>query len=269
MTAPDIPIIRGRRPVVHEKEYREWSKYESGSADIDAAQVPGPFPEPWLNVVRAFEPASMPAFDRLLSSADLRRRIRGTVLDIGAGSCWLTAKVSLLPDVDRVFSVDLSEGFLCGAGLRVLRHLGAEMSKVTFVASDFNELPLESGLADCAFLFATLHHSLAPIRTLREVGRCVRTGGVMFILENPASVRKIRQARRTALGLSADVTEIAYTLGELEYLIDVAAIGKASRFTYDILSSAKKMPLRRLVRRFGLENVLLDPPTYLWAIEKP
>ena len=269
MGLDNIQIVYGKRPKKHEKEYIELLHYESGESDIDASKVAGPFSDPWLNVINAYEPASIPAFDRVLGIDYLREKIRGKVLDVGAGTCWLTAKTSLLPTVDQVFALDLSEKFMCTTGIRILKYFNAELRKITFVISDFNEIPLEEESLDCAFLFATIHHSLSPIRTLQEVARCLKKKGVLMILENPCSVIKIRKGRRKALELSKNVTEIAYTRGELEYMAEVANIGKVENFTFDILSSRGiKMVVRKILRHLGVEDGLINPPTYLFVVEK-
>ena len=90
-----------------------------------------------------------------------------------------------------------------------------------------------------------------------------------MILENPCSVLKIRQGRRRALELSKSVTEMAYTRGELGYMAEVANIGTVESFPFDILSSrGVKMVVRKLLRHFSVEHVLLNPPTYLFVVEK-
>ncbi len=264
-----IPIIYGRKPNINKKEFIELLHYESGQADIDASKIRGPFSESWLNVISVYEPASMPAFDQILSSDYLRGKIYGKVLDVGAGTCWLTAKLSLLQDVEQVFALDLSEKFICSTGVRILKYFNAEFHKVTFVVSDFNEIPLTNETLDCAFLFAVIHHSLSPIKTLQEIARCLKKGGVLMILENPSSLIKIRHIRRGSLGLSKNVMEIAYTKGELEYLIEVANIGKIQKFSFDILSSGGiKMVVRKILRYLGIEDLLINPPTYLFLVEK-
>ena len=262
-------VIHGKKPKAHEKEFSEMLKYESGQADIDANQVPGPFSEPWLNVIHAYEPASMPAFEEVLKTDILSEKIHGKVLDVGAGTCWLTAKVSLLPCVEQVFALDLSEKFLSTTSARILKYFHADVNKVTFVISDFSEIPLEDESVDCALLFASIHHSLSPIKTLQEVGRCLKKKGALMVLESPCSVVGIRNGRRRALEQSNAVTEIAYTKAELEYLIEVANIGKVQCFPFDVLSRRGiKMVVRKILRYLGVEDVLLNPPTYLFLVEK-
>lgn len=264
-----VPVIRGRAPKEGEKEFIEKMNTESGQADVAAAQVAGAHAEPWLNVLHSHEPASLPGFELILREPRVRERLRGKALDVGAGTCWLTAKLSRLPEVEQVFALDLSERFLSTTGLRVMKHFEADVSKVSFVVSDFNEIPLESDSLDCAFLWAAIHHSLAPIKTIQEVGRCLKKGGTLFIFESPCSVRKIRDARARMLALSESVTEIAYTRGELEYLIQNARVGELETLPVDALSRGGwRMAVRQGLRRLGVEDVLINPPCYLFMVRK-
>lgn len=265
----EIPVLRGRLPRAHEPEHRERMHYESGRADRDAAAVPGGHEEPWLNVLEAYEPGSMPTFRWITGEESLRRHLCGQVLDVGAGTCWLTAQAALLPEVEHVFAVDLSERFLTTTGGRMLEHFRVEPRKVTWVASDFNDMPLKDGSVDCALLFAAIHHSRSPIKTLEEVGRCLRPGGAILILESLSSVLRIRRQRRRALEESDPASEIAYTREELEYLVAVAGVGPVT--TIPVPSASRNLlrgAVRRLLRRLDLEHVLITPPTYLFVIEK-
>jgi SAM-dependent methyltransferase len=266
---PDIPVIRGRIPNPWEKEYRELQHYESGQAESDAQSRSTGAAEPWEEVIRQSEPSAFPAVARLMADPSLTARIKGTVIDVGAGTCFFSAELSKRADVERVYAVDLSEKFLTTVGARVLRHFGARLEKIQFVASDFNDIPLPAATVDAAFLFASIHHSLAPIKTLQEVARLVKPGGTIFILENPKSVMGIRKAREVALALSDDVSEVTYTRGELEYLIATANVGRCETIRFDVLSRpGPRRWIRAAVRLVGLEDVILNPPNYLFVITR-
>ena len=264
-----IPVIRGRQLDAWDGEYKEFQSYDSGKADADAGAIGGAADEPWINVIHAYEPSAFPAVERLLADPALVAKIRGTVIDVGAGTCFLSAKLSRLSAVDKVYPIDLSEKFLTTTGARILQHFGAATEKVTFVASDFNDIPLAPASADAAFVFSSIHHSLSPIKTLQEVGRVVKPGGTVFILENPKSVIGIRKARQEMFGLSAQNTEIAYTRAELEYLILNANIGRCDVLRWDVLSRpGPRRWLRTAIRALGLEDILLNPPNYLFVITR-
>src|SRR5258708_34639388 len=89
-----IPIIHGRKLEERLPEHREMLKYESGSADQDVENVPGPHSEPWLNALAAFEPASPPALGRALMNPAAGPAGRGEVIDLGDRSCWATHRIS-------------------------------------------------------------------------------------------------------------------------------------------------------------------------------
>lgn len=264
-----IPVIRGRRPESWEGEFKEFTQYDSGKADANARQVGGAAEEPWVEVIKTFEPSAFPAVARLLADERLCAKIKGTIIDVGAGTCFLSAKLSQLPAVEKVYPIDLSEKFLTTTGARILKHFGAATEKITFVATDFNAIPLPAASADAAFLFASIHHSLSPIKTLQEVGRVVKPGGTIFILENPKSVVSIRKARLASYSLSGENTEIAYTRAELEYVILNANIGTCDTIRWDVLSRpGPRRWIRTIVRALGLEDVLINPPNYLFVITR-
>lgn len=264
-----VPVIRGRLPNTWEREYRELQHYENGQAEADAIVVGAGAAEPWIEVLRTYEPATFPAVERLLADRALCAKIKGAVIDVGAGTCFLSAKLSQLPAVEKVYAVDLSERFLTSTGAHILEHFGAAMDKMTFVITDFNDIPLPTASVDTAFIFAAIHHSLSPIKTLQEVARALKPGGTIFILENPKSVIGIREARLASLALSSEVTEIVYTRGEFEYLIANADIGHCDVLRWDVLSRpGPRRWIRTIVRALGLEDVLLNPPNYLFVITR-
>lgn len=266
-----IPVIRGKIPAPGDGEYGELMHYASGGAEKDASRAGGDSTQMWIDVIRKHEPSLFPATERLLADADLRKLIHGNVIDVGAGTCFLTAKMSQLESVDHVYAIDMSEEFLTSTGARILEHFNASPGKVTFVATDFNAIPLPNASADTAFIFAAIHHSLSPIKTLQEVARVIKPGGTIFILENPSSVLKIGQVRRYLLSLSrtGNVTEIAYTRRELEYVIDNAKIGDWQAHTWDVLGRpGPRRWIRHVFRALGLEHIFLNPPNYLFVIRR-
>lgn len=263
---PAVRVIRGRRPDAAAGEYAEFQHYDTGHAEREAQAVAGRHDEPWLNVLDASEPSAQPSFDLILSRPELARHLRGAVMDVGAGTCWLSGRLTRVPAVTEVYAVDLSEQFLTTSGVRVMQAIGADLSKVTIVASDFNEIPLPDGGIDCALLFASLHHSLSPIKTLREVRRCVKPGGSVLVLESPAALMNINARRKRSLALSGDVTEIAYTRGEIEYVIANAQLRLEAVHALDVLTrGVLRLVARRLFRAAGLEAIVLNPPPYLFV----
>jgi hypothetical protein len=69
--------------------------------------------------------------------------------------------------------------------------------------------------------------------------------------------------------MSQSVTEITYTRGEIEYLIANAKIGPCKVLPPPMRRSFRfKALVRRTLRRLQLEHILLNPPNYLFLVEK-
>jgi SAM-dependent methyltransferase len=265
MSEPVLPVILGQLPDPDEPEFREMSVYESGVADEAAKASPGRHAEPWLNVLEAHEPANLPAIDYALAHPELGPRIHGRVLDLAAGTCWVSAKLSRLGRVAEVVALDLSRRFLTTVGVRMIQCFEGDIAKIKFAASSFNRIPFEAESFDCVFLVAAIHHSLSPIKTLIEARRVLKPGGTLIVLEHPSSVVGVRANRDKSLALSrsTQATELCYTRGEFEYMIRHAGFGDLSFRPFPPEASTFLRNLvRQTLRRTGLED-LLRPPLYL------
>ncbi len=265
-----IEVEIGTVPTQRDPEYSEYSQYEDGSADRAAAAVPGSHTEPWLNVIAAYEPASRPQLEQLLAHPRLGQRVRGRVLDLGAGTCWATARLSLVPAVEEVTAVDLAPSFLAGTGNRMLEACGADRAKIRLLASTFERVPRPDATYDAMFLIAAIHHALAPIRVLREAFRMLKPTGTLFVLESPALPREIGARRDQAVAISraTGTTEIAYTRSELEYLLRCGGFVIDEAVPSEGLSP--RLPqrwARRALRALGLESRLMTV-SYIFAARR-
>lgn len=260
-----IPVI-ARRPVSPgEPEHREMRVYESGEADSTASAVQGSHAEPWLNVLDERECGSPPAIEFALAQRELSRLIHGRAIDLGAGTCWVTARLSKCDAVREVVALDMSERFLIDVGSRVISHLGGVREKVRFAVGSFNDIPFPAASFDCAFLVAAIHHSLSPMKTLIEARRVLKPDGVLILVETPSSVLRVRRNRRTAIELSRSTgaTEICYTAGELDYILRHAGFDRVAYYPVDALTrGALRKAMRRVLRSLGLEDVV-RPPIYV------
>jgi SAM-dependent methyltransferase len=100
------------------------------------------------------------------------------ILDLGAGNCWLSYRVSLRghhPVALDIFS-DPQDG------LGAARHYPVEFPAIE---ADFDQLPLPSARFDLAIFNASFHYSPDYIRTLSEVRRSLRPNAVVVILDSP------------------------------------------------------------------------------------
>jgi ArsR family transcriptional regulator len=96
--------------------------------------------------------------------------------DLGCGTGQLTETVA--PYVRRVISVDGSTDMLDAA-----RHRLGGAKNVELRQGELEGLPIDSGELDVAMLSLVLHYSPSPARALSEVGRVVRKGGRVLVVD--------------------------------------------------------------------------------------
>jgi ArsR family transcriptional regulator len=99
-----------------------------------------------------------------------------TVGDLGCGTGQLTETVA--PYVRRVISVDGSPDMLDAARQRLAGAKNVELRR-----GELESLPLDAGELDVAMLSLVLHYSPAPPRALAEVGRVVKEGGRVLVVD--------------------------------------------------------------------------------------
>lgn len=259
-----VPVIKGSLPRAGERAYVEYQNYEFGAAEAFAAAWDDDEETAWRRLREDCEPFSEAVLDYLLSDDELGARVHGAVADIAAGSCWLAGKLSRLQRVERVYAQDLSQGFLERVGIRVFLDLGGDPNKLTFVASDFNGIPLPDRSLDAAFLFAALHHSLSPIPTLREALRCLKPGGTLFIHESPVAQLRLEKVRRWSETVH-NACEIPTTFNDTRYYLNMAGAGDVTWRRLDFSRNLFRRAVRRVLRGTRLEN-WLRPPAYLFVV---
>jgi ubiquinone/menaquinone biosynthesis C-methylase UbiE len=99
-----------------------------------------------------------------------------TVGDLGCGTGQLTEVVA--PYVKQVIAVDSSPDMLEAARARVVAARNVDLRQ-----GDLENLPIDAGQLDVAMLSLVLHYSPAPPKALAEVGRVVRPGGRVLVVD--------------------------------------------------------------------------------------
>ena len=101
-----------------------------------------------------------------------------TVLDFGAGTCWLSRLVAQLNC--RMVCCDPSPAALAIGRKFFEEHppLGHEILPVTFLEFDGHRLDLPDASIDRIICFDAFHHVPNPAEVLREFGRVLRDGGI-------------------------------------------------------------------------------------------
>ena len=147
------------------------------------------------------------------------------VLEAGAGCCWASAR--LLEQGHRVAAVDVDldpEDGLPAADR--LLPAGAVLPRAE---AEMEALPFEPGLFDMVLAAGSLHHASRLARTLVELRRVTRRGGILLVLDSPVyrrhgegeamvAERMKEHARRYGLAAPREAQSGYLVLGELAQL---------------------------------------------------
>jgi SAM-dependent methyltransferase len=104
------------------------------------------------------------------------------ILDLGAGNCWLSHRLSLLGH--RAAAVDISDDSLDGLGAHTWYGSPPEIS-FTPVQAEFDRLPFGSASAEVVLFNGSFHYSPDCAVTLREALSTLVSEGVVVILDSP------------------------------------------------------------------------------------
>ena len=110
---------------------------------------------------------------------------KGEILELGAGSCWFSALVSKLPEVEKVYALDLSEDLLDKIGKKVIKQLEGNCKKIKFVVSDFHKMSFNNNKFDIIICDASLHHTQNLPVLLKETSRVLKNDGFLLAIREP------------------------------------------------------------------------------------
>jgi SAM-dependent methyltransferase len=151
------------------------------------------YPDPALDVPRFVDGKELVAkLDHALTNAGVRPT--GTVVELGAGTCWLAGALARRPEVDRVVAIEFSRRRLAALAPVALAHLGAPAEKVERVVADFYNHGLGAEVADLVVCDAAFHHAAQPVRLARVALDLLRPGG-RFVLHREPTLSLLRPTR--------------------------------------------------------------------------
>jgi SAM-dependent methyltransferase len=100
------------------------------------------------------------------------------VLDLGAGSGWLSHRLSVLGH--RVVALDAIDD--AADGLGAVRHYATEFAAVQ---ADFDALPFAAAQFDLVVFNGSLHYAGDAEQTLMRADRMLAAGGVLAVMDSP------------------------------------------------------------------------------------
>ena len=110
---------------------------------------------------------------------------KGEVLELGAGSCWLSALISRNAEIKNVYAVDISKELLEIIGNKVIVDLEGNKEKVKLISADFHKLPFADNKFDVIICDASLHHAQNLPILLKEIDRVLKNNGSLIAIREP------------------------------------------------------------------------------------
>jgi SAM-dependent methyltransferase len=126
------------------------------------------------------------------------------VLEVGAGCCWAAAR--LIADGHEVTAVDVNLD--PDDGLPAADRLLADPRRLARAEADMDALPLAPGAFDLVLAAGALHFARRLERTLVELRRVTRKGGVLLALDSPV-YRRRRDGRAEARAAREELRGLA------------------------------------------------------------
>jgi ubiquinone/menaquinone biosynthesis C-methylase UbiE len=124
-------------------------------------------------------------FFKYINKNFLDKKIKGVGLEVGAGPGFFSAVLADNKKVEKIYAVEVCENIVTEL-MPVIADfvLGKKKSeKVVGVVGEFNNLELKDNSVDFVFDFFSLHHSNDLQKTLSEIHRVLKPGGVIFCFD--------------------------------------------------------------------------------------
>jgi SAM-dependent methyltransferase len=118
----------------------------------------------------------------------------GTIVDLGAGTCWLSAVLVRRPEVERSVAIEFSRRRLEELAPIAIAYLDAPAEKIERVVADFYNHGLDAEIADWVFMDAAFHHAADPVRMARVAYDLLCPGGRVVLFREP-TVTPLRRRR--------------------------------------------------------------------------
>ncbi|MEE9325305.1 MAG: methyltransferase domain-containing protein [Dehalococcoidia bacterium] len=141
----------------------------------------------------------------------------GQIVELGAGSCWLSSLLSRLDKVERVYAIELSRRRLELMAPLAFEHFGARPERIVLVAGDLNRLELADGSMDFAVASGSIHHTPDLLAAFKETWRVLKPRGkLLFFRENTKPLLRkldekyVKQGERWASHLDFYYTKAQY-----------------------------------------------------------
>jgi len=162
----------------------------------------------------------------VLRHADVQPR--GTVVELGAGTCWLSATLALHAEVQRAIGVEFSRHRLEALAPVAIAAIGAPAARIERRRADFNDPGLPDGCADLVVTDAAFHHAADPGHLARVAFGLLRPGGTLLLFREPTLV-PLRRTRDHGIEDEHGSFEHEYSARGYEQLLRAAGFSDVRR----------------------------------------
>lgn len=103
----------------------------------------------------------------------------GQGIDLGSGVGCISATIAGRDQVKKIYSLELVESVVTLCQPIVINNIlgEAQRKKIISVIGDFDNLELKDSSLDFATCWFSMHHSVNPVKTLKEAFRVLKPGG--------------------------------------------------------------------------------------------
>lgn len=151
----------------------------------------------------------------------------GTVVELGAGSCWASAAFACFPAVERVVAVEFSRRRLTVIAPASIAVLSAPAEKIERRLADFYNHGLLPESADLVVMDASFHHAADPDRISRVLFELTKPGGAVMLMREPTLNFLKRTRDHGVAGEHGDFEREYYKPEFLRFLRDAGFDAKA------------------------------------------
>ena len=110
--------------------------------------------------------------------------IFGVGIDLGGGVGCISSTLAKRDIVEKIYCIEVVEDVVKLCQPIVKREILKEKeSKVISVVGDFDNLELDDNSVDFAVSWDSMHHSIHPVRTLKECKRVLKKNGILIIVD--------------------------------------------------------------------------------------
>ena len=128
---------------------------------------------------------------------------RGEILEIGAGTCWLSAVLSRNPNIKTISAVERDKNRLSLAKDYFIPKFKGNLKKIKLYENDFHVLPFKDQKFDFVVCDAALHHSNNLPKLLIEIRRVMKNDSILVAIREPIlpSFPGLKAVKKMTFGL--------------------------------------------------------------------